>query len=180
MKTLIKTISFFALLKYRLFYSQRIKIGKNVIANFRLKISGPGKIEIGDNVNLWSFAEKTSLLTYSTEAFIRIGNGCRINGATLQARKEITVGEKCLLGSTIIMDNDFHHVDPLRRFEKNDIPTKPVKIGNNVWLCGQSAVLKGVTIGDNSVVAFRALVTKAVPENSIVAGNPAQILPKGL
>lgn len=178
MKQLIKIISFFALLKYRLFYSQRIKIGKNVIANFRLKISGPGRVEIGGDVNLWSFAEKTSLLTYSPEASIRIGDGCRMNGATLQARREIVVGEKCLLGSTIIMDNDFHHVDPLRRFDKNDILTKPVKIGNNVWLCGQSAVLKGVTIGDNSVIAFRALVTKDIPDNSVAVGNPAQVLEK--
>lgn len=176
MRILIHIISFFALLKYRLFFPKRVKIGNNVIANFRLKIAGKGKVEIGDDVNLWSHAEPTNLLTFSPEAIIKIGKGCRLNGATLQARKAITVGNHCLLGSTIVMDNDFHHVDPNRRFDKSEIPTKPVIIGDNVWLCGQSAVLKGVNIGNNSVVGFRAVVTKDVPTNVVVAGNPALIV----
>jgi acetyltransferase-like isoleucine patch superfamily enzyme len=51
-----------------------------------------------------------------------------------------------------------------------------VHIGANVWLGGQSAVLKGATIGENSVVAFRAVVAGAVPANVVVAGNPARIV----
>jgi acetyltransferase-like isoleucine patch superfamily enzyme len=50
----------------------------------------------------------------------------------------------------------------------------PVHIGDNVWLGDHATVLKGVTIGDNSVVAARAVVTRDVPANVIVAGNPAK------
>ena len=52
----------------------------------------------------------------------------------------------------------------------------PITIGNNVWLAGQTAILKGVHIGDNSVVGFRAVVTGDVPPNVIVAGNPGRIV----
>jgi acetyltransferase-like isoleucine patch superfamily enzyme len=173
-KTLIYIISFFSLLPYR--FSNRIQIGKNVIANWRLKIKikGKGKILIGDNVNLWSHAEPTQIFTYKNSAKIVIGQGSRLNGATLQARKNIHIGKKCLLGSVIIMDNDFHHYDIKKRFIKSQIPTSEIKIGNNVWLAGRSAVLKGVKIGDNAVVAFGTIVTKDVPKNSLIAGNPAK------
>jgi maltose O-acetyltransferase len=52
----------------------------------------------------------------------------------------------------------------------------PIEIGENVWLAGQSAVLKGVTVGKNSVVAYRAVVTGDVPPNVVVAGNPARVV----
>jgi serine acetyltransferase len=52
----------------------------------------------------------------------------------------------------------------------------PVHIGDNVWLGDHAMVLKGVTIGENSVVAAKAVVTKDVPANVIVAGNPARVV----
>jgi len=171
---LIKIISYYSKLKYR--FSSRVEFGKGVIANTRLRISGPGKVIIGDDVNLWSFAEPVELQTYSKDAVIRIGNGCRLNGTTIQARELVEVGEDCMLASVIIMDNDFHHVDPVRRRDKSEIPCRPVRIGRNVWIAGQAAVLKGVTIGDNSVVGFRAVVTKEVPANVVVAGNSAKVV----
>ena len=48
----------------------------------------------------------------------------------------------------------------------------PVRLGDNVWVGDHATVLKGVTIGDNSVVAARSVVTKSVPENVVVAGIP--------
>jgi maltose O-acetyltransferase len=52
----------------------------------------------------------------------------------------------------------------------------PVKIGNYVWICARAIILKGVTIGDNAIVGAGALVTKDVPENAIVGGNPAKVI----
>ena len=54
--------------------------------------------------------------------------------------------------------------------------TAPVKIGDNVWIGMGAVILKGVTIGDNSVVAAGAIVTKSIPANTIVAGNPAEVV----
>ncbi|MDO4534475.1 MAG: DapH/DapD/GlmU-related protein [Clostridium perfringens] len=49
-------------------------------------------------------------------------------------------------------------------------------IGNNVWIGGNSTILPGVTIGDNSIIAAGSVVTSNVPKNVIVAGNPAKVL----
>ena len=54
--------------------------------------------------------------------------------------------------------------------------SRPVRIGRNVWIGAGATILKGVTIGENSVVAAGAVVTKSVEPNTIVAGNPAQVV----
>lgn len=173
-KFLLRLISFACTLRYRL--NNRVEFGKDVTANWKLRIKGPGRVVIEDGVNLWSFAEKNQLLTYSKDAVIKIGAGSRINGATIQARKLVEIGENCLMGSALIMDNDFHHTDPAKRFDKTQIPSSPVSIGKNVWVCGQTVILKGVTVGNNSVVALRSVVTKDVAANTVVAGNPAKMV----
>ena len=161
---------------FKLRYGKKISWGKNVIVNHKLKFSGKGRLIIADTVNLWAHAEKNIFQTYSAEAEIFLGKNSRINGGFFQCREKIEIGENCMVGSCHLMDTDFHHADPEKRNETNNIPTKKILVGNNVWLAGQSAVLKGVEIGDNSVVAFRSVVAKSVPENSVVAGNPAKVV----
>jgi acetyltransferase-like isoleucine patch superfamily enzyme len=162
-------------------WTQKIKYATNVkyqidpslIAN-KLIIKGPGTVIIEPNCNFWSHAEPCQLITYTPQAVIHIQSGTRINGATIQARSKIKIGKKCRIGSTLILDNDFHNPHPNKRNSKEDIPTKPINIGNNVWLCGQSVVLKGTKIGDNSVLAMRAVASKDIPLNSLAVGNPAK------
>ena len=78
-----------------------------------------------------------------------------------------------LASNAYITDSDWHTVyDRTKRAEE----ITPVHIGDNVWLGDHATVLKGVTIGENSVVAARAVVTKDVPSNVIVAGNPAKVV----
>lgn len=161
--------------KLKFILNPNIKLGKNVICS-KLTIKGPGKVIIEDNCNLWSFAEKCELYTYSKEATIHIKENTRINGATIQARKNITIGKDCRIGSALIMDNDFHNSSPEKRHSKSEIPTKPVEIGNNVWLCGRTIILKGVKVGENSVVGIGSVVPKSIPANKVAAGNPARIV----
>jgi maltose O-acetyltransferase len=82
-----------------------------------------------------------------------------------------------MVASTIVFDTDFHGPHPERRHDPSvPVACAPVNLTENVWVGGQSAILKGVTIGKNSVVGFRAVVTKDVPPNVVVAGNPARIV----
>ena len=78
-----------------------------------------------------------------------------------------------LANGAYITDSDWHTIyDRTVRDER----ATPVTIGDNVWLGDHATVLKGVTIGENSVVAARAVVTKDVPANVVVAGNPAKVV----
>jgi len=169
---LAQIVSFFFLFPYR--FNSRVQIGKGVIANHKLKIKGPGQVIIHDGVNLWSHAEPTQILTFSPEATVELGSKTRLNGTTIQARKSIKIGQDCLVASAIIMDNDFHNPDPVFRFNNKKIPAKAIEIGNRVWIAGQCIILKGVTIGDNSVLGIRSVLTKSMPPNVVFAGNPAK------
>ncbi|MFL5732239.1 MAG: acyltransferase [Chloroflexia bacterium] len=155
----------------------RVVFGRNFQTNGRLIISGPGRVVFGDDVNAWCHAEKNVLITFTPDSLISIGSGTRLNGAGIQAYTTVRVGPRCILGSTLVFDSDFHPLDPAHRHDPNALVScAPITIGRNVWLAGQSAVLKGVTIGDNSVAAFRAVVASDVPPNVVVAGNPARVV----
>src|SRR5204862_4018404 len=103
----------------------------------------------------------------------------------------IDIGSYCLVSWNVgIADSDFHPLETAQRlidaqalatYYKNRPPrpklkTAPVKIGDNVWIGMNAVILKGVTIGENSVVAAGAVVTKSVPPNAVVAGNPAVVV----
>ena len=95
-------------------------------------------------------------------------------GSRLSASDEIVIGDGVMMANgTYITDSDWHTI--YDRTRRSDAPT-PVHIGANVWLGDHCTVLKGVTIGENSVVAARAVVSRDVPANVVVAGNPAKVV----
>jgi len=83
-----------------------------------------------------------------------------------------------LCGANVtITDTDWHHLDrSLDGIEPP--PSAPVIIGSNVWLGMNVNVFKGVSIGDNSVIAANSLVTKDIPENALAIGAPAKVIKK--
>lgn len=87
----------------------------------------------------------------------------------------ITIGNDCMFsGKVEIWNSDTHLITDM---DSNGInPSKPINIGNHVWLGKDVKILKGVTIGNNSVVGMGSIVTKDIPDNSIAAGNPAIII----
>ncbi len=173
-KNIARTLSLLFVCWFRLRYGKRIRFGKNTIINHRFMMRGRGRLVIGNDVNMWAHKEKNEFITLGREALIEIGDRCRLNGISVQCKSRVSVGDDCLAGSALIMDTDYHSV----RFEtRNDpaaVKVSPVKIKKRVWLAGQCAVLKGVTVNDDAVVGFRAVVTKDVPAGTIVAGNPAR------
>lgn len=174
---LVRALTLLVTLRYRLLMRGRVSFGKGFVCNHRLIIRGPGKVVIGDGVNAWAHQEPTRLVTSQPEAVISIGKNVRLNGPTLLASERIEVGDLCILGSTVVFDSDFHSVRRDRRTNPHaPVRRSPVVIARNVWLAGQSAVLPGVRVGEDSVVAFRAIVTRDVPPGVVVAGNPARVV----
>ncbi|AWB47034.1 acetyltransferase [Paenibacillus sp. CAA11] len=88
---------------------------------------------------------------------------------------EVRIGDHCLLGPGVHIYTASHPLDPYERSAGPEYG-KPVKIGNRVWIGGRAVINPGVTIGDNVVVASGAVVTKDVPDNVVVGGNPARII----
>jgi len=161
---------------YKVRYGNKVHFGKSVIINHKFNLSGEGKLFVSDNANLWAHAEPNSFNFYNKDAIIKIGSNSRLNGLTCHCAKSIEIGNHCLIGSSIIMDTDFHTFDDPDHILHGNPKSKAISIGNNVWLCGQSVVLKGCQIGNKTVVGFRAVVTKSFPEDVVVAGNPAKVV----
>ena len=88
---------------------------------------------------------------------------------------EIRFGHDCLVGPGVHIYTATHPVSVSERRKGNEFG-KPVRIGNSVWLGGRSVILPGVSIGEGAIVGAGAVVTRDVPDNVIVAGNPARIL----
>jgi acetyltransferase-like isoleucine patch superfamily enzyme len=122
-----------------------------------------------------------------------IGHGCKIRchegevriGAktvlgqecTISAFQHVSVGRECILADRVMLI-DFDHgvVEVERPIREQGIYKRDVRIGHNVWIGYGAAFLRGVTVGDNSVVGTYAVVTKDVPANAVVGGVPARVL----
>ena len=122
------------------------------------------KIVIGSNctfvsdfyANIAGINHPCILSTLRENSVIQIMNGSGMSGATIVAAEKVVIGENVGIGvNSCIYDTDFHPVDPYlrRKNRREDILCSPVIIGNDVWLGANVIVLKGVVIGDRSVVA---------------------------
>ena len=102
---------------------------------------------------------------------IHIGKNVFINmGCKFQDQGGIYIGDGALIGHNVVLATLNHAMSPEDRASM--IPA-PIRIGKRVWIGANATVLPGVTIGDGSIVAAGAVVTKDVPENTVVAGVPA-------
>ncbi|QHZ46396.1 sugar O-acetyltransferase [Bacillus sp. NSP9.1] len=90
---------------------------------------------------------------------------------------EIRIGDHCLMGPGVHIYTAMHPLDPTERMSGAESGS-PVVIGHRVWIGGRAVINPGVTIGDNTVIASGAVVTKDVPNDAVVGGNPARIIKK--
>ena len=88
---------------------------------------------------------------------------------------KVTIGDNCMLAPRVCIYTATHPLDATTRISGLEYG-KEVKIGDNVWIGGSAVIVPGVTIGNNVVVAAGAVVTKDVPDNVVVGGNPAKII----
>jgi acetyltransferase-like isoleucine patch superfamily enzyme len=144
-------------------------------------LDGNGRIVIGDHVTLdgrlsFVFGNRTGTLPQ-----VVIGDHTYVGyGCSFTASCSISVGKHCLLaGGVQVSDYDGHPVDAaLRRCGAPTPPegVRPVTIGDDVWIGTGVLILKGVNVGDRSIIGAGAVVTRDVPADTVVAGNPARIV----
>ncbi len=133
---------------------------------------GKHAVTLGNNVTLWNDAKLSVCGSHNGTATLTIEDNVSIGDRT-----EIHVGESVRIGrgtliawDCCIMDRDYHCIDGITEH------TAPVSIGENVWICCNAIILKGVTIGDGAVIGAGAVVTHDVPAHTMVAGNPARVI----
>jgi maltose O-acetyltransferase len=161
----------------------RLTMDKGNRFNVPMRVNGKGTVTIGSG-NSFGFGMATILgngtiliQARTPQARITIGEkNATSNNISIVATDSINIGNRCQIGELVaIYDSDFHEINPAAR-NASAGEGAPVNIGNNVWLGSRVMVLKGVSIGDNSVVAAMAVVTKSLPSNCVAAGVPAKVV----
>lgn len=112
-------------------------------------------------------------------AKITFGNGTWINNnfVAISEHKSITIGEKVVIGTLVeIYDSNFHGIEPDRREISSPVEASGVVIEDNVFIGSNVKILKGVTVGQDSIIANGSIVTKSIPAGVIAGGNPAQVI----
>ena len=143
-------------------------------------IYGNIQIYLGDNVIFHSRASLSAGKVFDLPTF-EVGSNTYLGpGLSIGVSKKISVGAFCYVASNVsISDNDGHPLDPLKRSKGDPVDKKdvlPVHIGDYVWIGEGATILKGVSIGEGSVVAARSVVVRDVEPYSVVAGNPAKFI----
>lgn len=110
---------------------------------------------------------------------ISLGDHSLINmNCTLLDTGKIEIGNNTLLAPDVKIYTAVHPIEKNERFLPNGslcTYTKSVKIGNNVWIGGNTTILPGVEIGDNTVIGAGSVVTKSIPSNAVAYGNPCRV-----
>ena len=153
----------------------------------RLKTDGvafvcPGvKIEIGKDAELvlgrWSWLGAGSK--------VRVHGGRVAIGAksvlgeecTISAWQHVSIGRECIIADRVMfIDFDHNTVETERPIRQQGIYKRDVNVGHNVWIGYAAAILRGVSVGENSVIGTNSVVTRDVPPNAVVGGAPARVL----
>lgn len=116
-------------------------------------------------------------------AFLQIGDNVGMSGTTIVCLKEVVILNNVKIGgNTCIYDTDFHSLNAEDRNKKVEdlgkVKKKRVFIGKNVFIGAHVTILKGVNIGENSIIGACSVVSKDIPANEIWAGNPAKYIRK--
>lgn len=154
---------------------RRAELGPKVRLQGRPKVHNTGRMVIGDRARLVS-SPVTLELGAIDGGVLEIGAQTFVNyGTSIAAAQSVRIGARCLIGTyVIIMDNDFHRLEPERRYEMPE--SKPITIGDDVWLGARVIVLGGVTIGDGSCIGAGSVVAHDIPPRSLAVGVPARVI----
>lgn len=145
----------------------RVIIGKYTLLN---------SSNTGYHINMHS---KCKIYADREDAYIEIGENCRIHGTCIHAYNHIKIGNNCLIAAnTQIIDGNGHQLcmdEPKKRLLLSDAG-REIIIENNVWIGANSIILGGTHIGEGAVISAGSVVKGNIPPKSIYGGNPAVLI----
>lgn len=176
----------------------KVKYGRNLLLKGIPVIFNKrgAELTIGDNCiikssflsNLVGLYSRTIIVTRRPDAYIHIGSNVGISGATIYARKGVTIGDNTTIGGNVkILDNDFHPIEIEKRNmllsdphggDSDLVPAKPIVIGKNCFIGCNAIILKGSILGDGCVVGAGAVIAGRFEAGSVIVGNPGRVIKK--
>ena len=174
----------------------KVRYGKGLLLKgMPVVVSTKGaEIRLGEQVtikssflsNLVGLYSRTLIVARCPGAKIEIGDRVGISGATIYARRGVSIGDDtCIGGNTKILDNDFHPMDAETRNqllrdpkggESDLVPAKDIRIGKSCFIGCNAIILKGTVLGDGCVVGAGAVVSGSFEPGSVIAGHPARVI----
>lgn len=170
-----------------IFFFHKVKIASGCVLLGRIQVYNYGKIDIGHSFTLVGMSffnplcrNTASVLRTEKNAILEIGDSVGISSSVIWAFRKITIRSYVNIGADcIIMDSDAHALKAEDRLSKRDIQERKessIYIGDNVFIGTRCIILKGVSIGNNSVIGAGSIVTKSIPANCVAAGNPCKVI----
>jgi acetyltransferase-like isoleucine patch superfamily enzyme len=138
-----------------------------------LQIARRGRVDFGRFV--W-IGDGTKIRCH--EGVVEIGEKTVIGQeCTISAYQRVRIGEQCVIADrAMFIDFDHGVVEVERPIRQQGIYKRDVEVGSNIWIGYGACILRGVRVGDNSIIGTNSVVTKDVPANAVVAGIPARVI----
>lgn len=188
MKAILKEIRalYFKVINTLIMKKNNVEYKENIKINGIVSISNQGKISFGNNLRINSgikynpIGGNTKLSIHiGKDAKLTIGNNCAMSNVAFCCKKEINIKNNVYIGGDCrIYDTDFHSIKLENRIQSNDpdIRTERVVIEDGAFIGASCIILKGVRIGQNSVIGAGSVIARDVPPNQVWAGNPAKYI----
>jgi acetyltransferase-like isoleucine patch superfamily enzyme len=162
--------------------NNQVLVGRgSALSNVHIRIRGGGhRIEFGENCRI----SRGAVLWFEDHnGLLQVGSGTtmvEVHIAVTEDGSKVTIGEDCMFANDVdIRTGDSHSVIDAQTGERLNY-AGDVVIGRNVWIAPHTVVLKGVSIGENSIIATGAVVTRSCEPGVIMGGNPAKIIKTGV
>ncbi len=135
-------------------------------------ISSKNLVEIGNRIQTEDYVE------IQAKGKLRIGNSFFINSySRIVSYDDIEIGDNVVIAQFVsILDHDHDSKFINGNIDFSGYVTKPIRIGNNVWIGDKVTIIKGVHIGENVIIGANSVVTKDIPPNSLAAGCPCKVI----